>query len=163
MRDIRQEDSPLCEVPGDEVANYFEDVFKETITELPPLPASAVLPPTQRQDPMLVTTIDKETITARLVRCSETSPGADGVTYSIIKRKDPGAHMLAVMYNSCLRYKRIPAAWKESRTILLYKKGDKGDLGNWRPIALSSCLYKIYSGILADSLGRRAASTGAVS
>ncbi|KAE8740558.1 hypothetical protein FOCC_FOCC013922 [Frankliniella occidentalis] len=163
MRDIRQLDSPLCEVPGDEVANHFEEVFKETITVLPPPPASAVLPPTQRQDPVLVANIDRETITARLARCSETSPGADGITYSTIKRKDPGAHMLAEVYNACLRYKRIPAAWKESRTILLHKKGDKGDLGNWRPIALSSSLYKIYSGILADRLGRWAASTGAVS
>ncbi|KAK3923114.1 Retrovirus-related Pol polyprotein from type-2 retrotransposable element R2DM [Frankliniella fusca] len=163
MREIRQEDSPLCDVPGEDVANHFEDVFKESMTTLGPPPASAVLPPTLQQEPRLVSAFDKDTIVARLGRCSDTAPGSDGISYSILRRKDPGAHILHAIFNSCLHYRKIPSEWKTARTILLYKKGDKGDLGNWRPIALSSCLYKLYSGILADRLGRWAALTGAVS
>jgi hypothetical protein len=85
------------------------------------------------------------------------------VSYAIIKRKDPGAHILHAIFRTCLSTRKIPSAWKEANTTLIYKKGDKQDLANWRPIALSSCLYKVYTGVLADRLGRWAAATGAVS
>lgn len=30
----------------------------------------------------------------------------------------------------CLRYKRVPPAWKKALTVLIYKKGAKEDLSN---------------------------------
>lgn len=49
----------------------------------------------------------------------------------------------------CLRFKRVPPAWKETRTILVHKKGDPSDVTNWRPIALGSTISKLYAGCLA--------------
>ena len=163
MREVRGEESPLCSLPKDTVADHFEQVFAERLSELPPPPAGTVLPPTQQEDPTLVEPISKATILARLRRVGNTAPGPDGVTYAAIRAKDRGAHILAEVFRVCLEQKKIPAAWKESRTILIHKKGDKKDLGNWRPISLSSCLYKLYTGILADRLARWAGRTGAVS
>lgn len=163
MREVREEESPTCSVPKDVVADHYQEVFAERIKELPPPPAAAVLPTTQPEDPELVATITKATIMARLQHVSNTAPGPDGVTYANIRAKDRGAHVLFEVYRVCLQHKKIPAAWKEARTVLIHKKGDKEDLGNWRPISLSSCLYKLYSGILADRLGRWAVRTGAIS
>ncbi|KAL1476202.1 hypothetical protein MTO96_018718 [Rhipicephalus appendiculatus] len=42
-----------------------------------------------------------------------------------------------------------PPAWKESRTILIHKKGDPSEVTNWRPIALGSTISKLYAGCLA--------------
>lgn len=163
MSEVREEDSPLCSQPPESVATFFEDVFAKKMDSLQPPPPSAVLPPTLPQEPALVATITKEDIVARLARNGNTAPGPDGVTYSTLRTKDRGAHILFEVFRVCLEHGRIPKAWKESRTILIFKKGDKQDMSNWRPISLSSCIYKTYSGILADRLSRWAASKGAVS
>ena len=42
-----------------------------------------------------------------------------------------------------LKYNKIPDIWKESKTILLYKKGDPNEVRSWRPISISSTLYRI--------------------
>ena len=45
-----------------------------------------------------------------------------------------------------------PHNWKESKTVLLYKKGDPLDLSNFRPIALANTLYKLWTGVLTQGL-----------
>ena len=45
-----------------------------------------------------------------------------------------------------------PHNWKESKTVLLYKKGDPLDLSNFRPIALANTLYKLWTGVLTQVL-----------
>jgi hypothetical protein len=163
MREVRGEESPFCTIPGPQVADHFQDVFQQRLDCLPEPPEDAELPPTLQHADPLVAYINRASIVARLSHCSNTAPGADGVRYSCLRMKDPNAHILVEILNRCLSEKRIPAAWKSSRTILLHKKGEKNNISNWRPISLSSCLYKIYAGILADRLGRWAGSSGAVS
>ncbi|KAK3917639.1 Retrovirus-related Pol polyprotein from type-1 retrotransposable element R2 [Frankliniella fusca] len=162
MREIRQEESPLCAVPPDDVAMYFEQVFSERVTELGDVPEGVVLPAQQIPDEALFSLIGKEKISTRLRHCSNTAPGPDTITYNTLRSKDPGCHVLFEIIDRCRRDRRVPEEWKEARTILLYKKGDRKDLSNWRPISLSSCLYKVYSGILAARIGRWAAASGAI-
>ena len=45
-----------------------------------------------------------------------------------------------------------PDRWKQSRTLLLCKKGDPLQLGNYRPIALANTLYKVWTGLLTSAL-----------
>ncbi|UYV83959.1 hypothetical protein LAZ67_X000710 [Cordylochernes scorpioides] len=54
-------------------------------------------------------------------------------------------------------------SWKESSSILLHKKGDAEDLGNWRPMALGNTTAKLYTAVLADTLRRWAATMGQLS
>ena len=44
-----------------------------------------------------------------------------------------------------------PDRWKQSETLLLYKKGDPLQLGDYRPIALANTLYKVGTGLLTLS------------
>ena len=37
----------------------------------------------------------------------------------------------------------LPASWTDTRISLLYKKGDAGDAGNYRPIAVSTRMYQV--------------------
>ena len=47
---------------------------------------------------------------------------------------------------SCYTEKgKTPDAWRESRMILMMKKGDPEDLNNYRPITLPSQMYKIFT------------------
>ena len=49
-----------------------------------------------------------------------------------------------------------PAAWKESCTLLIHKKGDASDLGNWRPIALANTIYKLWTSMITQCLTKHA-------
>ena len=45
-----------------------------------------------------------------------------------------------------------PDAWKTSRTVPLYKKGNPQRLQNWRPIALANTLYKTWTSMVTHVL-----------
>ena len=56
--------------------------------------------------------------------------------------------LLFLFFTHCYKQKQIPASWKTSLTILLYKKGDPSQLSNHRPIALANTIYKFFTSTL---------------
>ncbi len=81
---------------------------------------------------------------------SNSAPGKDRVEYQHLRQVDPNCKVLTSIFNCCLTQKQIPSAWKISTTTLIYKKGNSDDLSNFRPMALMSCLYKLFTAILAS-------------
>ncbi|TKR65579.1 hypothetical protein L596_025966 [Steinernema carpocapsae] len=73
--------------------------------------------------------------------------------YQLISQKDFWRLLLQArppgLLSQCLSHQRIPMCWKNARTVLLYKKGDRLELSNWRPITLSNVIYKVFTSILA--------------
>ena len=64
------------------------------------------------------------------------APGIDYITKELLK--DGGEEILQTLntlFNKCLDAGKVASDWKNAITILLYKKGDKQDLNNYRPIA----------------------------
>ncbi|VDP17415.1 unnamed protein product [Heligmosomoides polygyrus] len=53
-------------------------------------------------------------------------------------------------YKEC----KVPSQWKTSRTVLLYKKGDVHDIGNYRPICLLSVVYKLFTRVVPKWISR---------
>ena len=51
-----------------------------------------------------------------------------------------------------LRRKSIPKLWQQAATILIYKKGDKSDPLNFRPITLEPVMLKIFTLLLRDTV-----------
>ena len=60
--------------------------------------------------------------------------------------------LLFLFFKHCYKQKQIPASWKTSLTVLLYKKGDSSQLTNHRPIALANTIYKLYTSTLTSIL-----------
>ena len=60
--------------------------------------------------------------------------------------------LLFLFFKHCYKQKQIPASWKTSLTVLLYKKGDLSQLTNHRPIALANTIYKLYTSTLTSIL-----------
>ena len=60
--------------------------------------------------------------------------------------------LLFLFFQHCYKQKQIPASWKTSLTILLYKKGNPSQLTNHRPIALANTIYKFYTSTLISIL-----------
>lgn len=84
---------------------------------------------------------------------SDKSPGPDKVTNEAVRY---GAALLATpltyLFNLIIETAVIPTQWSESNIILLYKKGDPHDIGNYRPISLLPTLYKLFSSIINNRI-----------
>ncbi|EYC17830.1 hypothetical protein Y032_0029g1894 [Ancylostoma ceylanicum] len=72
------------------------------------------------------------------------APGVDGITLELLQACGPTLYTaLARRFSLYLAKCKVPVAWKQSSTILLFEKGDKEDLENYRPITLLPVLYKV--------------------
>ena len=72
------------------------------------------------------------------------SPGIDGITPEFYKEywqliKKPFMEMIQETYDE----EEMPSTMKQSILTLIYKKGDKHLLKNYRPISLTNYDYKI--------------------
>ena len=76
---------------------------------------------------------------------SKSSPGVDGISYSLLKRLPSCHHFLATLYSKILLgINEAPPIWCSGKIILIYKKGDTSSPGNFRPIALTSTIGKLH-------------------
>jgi hypothetical protein len=69
--------------------------------------------------------------------------GVDGIGH----RAREGAGALGVRFMKLLvaasiQSGRVMSTWKEAKTIFLHKKGDREEIGNWRPISITNCLIE---------------------
>lgn len=77
------------------------------------------------------------------------SPGSDNIVIEMVKDGgDRVIELLRIAFNKCLDDQKIPEIWNCAVVILLYKKGNKADLNNYRPISLLSHLYKLFTKII---------------
>ena len=90
-------------------------------------------------------------IELKLKRATNTSPGMDGLEYRHLRALDPKGYLLEIVFCTTWRI-GIPEAWRMSRTVPIFKKGDTSDYSNFRPISLLPTMYKIFSGILSQRL-----------
>ncbi|KAJ8865481.1 hypothetical protein PR048_033774 [Dryococelus australis] len=159
-------DSPYCRIPGDRLQDHFRAVFANEVYAVGPTPPGAELrvpDPTEEDIEGLQRPITAVEIGARLSRMGNTAPGLDGVRYRHLRNADPGCLVMEALFAALQPHARVPQLWKDSVTVLVHKDGDRDDPANWRPIALSPTLAKLYLGVLADRLGKWAARTGRIS
>jgi hypothetical protein len=96
--------------------------------------------------------LSHDEIKKKLRVLSNSAPGADRVEYRHLKSVDPNCKILCSIYNRCLDANDVPQQWKNTNTILIHKKGDNREISNFRPIALMSCIYKLFMSVIANRL-----------
>ena len=134
----------------DQATHYFTNTFSAS-----PINVEEVLQslnsnvPCADEDPNIMAPLNSNDIKNKLKSLANSAPGKDRVEYHHLKLVDPDCKILNIIYNKCLAEKKIPSSWKESTTIMIYKKGSSDDPSNFRPIALMSCLYKLFTSLLA--------------
>ncbi|XP_023215158.1 uncharacterized protein LOC111617977 [Centruroides sculpturatus] len=152
MTIITEGQPTYCNIDRDQLFQHFRSVYAASSQQQGPRPSSF---PTALHhdfnDPLSAPFTPSE-IQTRFKRCHNTAPGPDGLRYHHWSRIDPHGVMLCSLFNAVQRTCHTPRWWRCSNTILLYKDGDKQDVNNWRPIALSCTLGKIYSACLASRL-----------
>jgi len=81
------------------------------------------------------------------------SPGLDGIRNEMLKSsKDVLIPLLVKLFNSIFLSGQFPNSWRLSTLTVIHKKGDKGNPKNYRGIAVSSNLCKLFCLILHNRL-----------
>ena len=113
-----------------------------TITPPPNLPTT------------LLDTITRADYDLCLKKCGKgKATGPDNIPGELIKSMPQDFHRaLFSVFTLLARTRTTPNAWLQSKTVLIYKKGDPYIMDNYRPIALANHLYKIWTAMIAQIL-----------
>ena len=81
------------------------------------------------------------------------SPGPDCLHPRLLKElAAPLSVPLKVLFQQSLETGELPAAWKEGEIVPIFKKGDRSNPGNYRPVSLISVLCKVLETFICDAL-----------
>ena len=97
---------------------------------------------------------NKEEFDSVLSRCNESAPGPDDIPYALIKQapEDTKIFILSIL-NRIYKEHIFPTVWELAKILPFAKPAkDTSIAGNYRPIALTSCLCKIMEKMVNDRL-----------
>ncbi|KFP50862.1 hypothetical protein N323_02146, partial [Cathartes aura] len=100
--------------------------------------------------------MDTETVRHQLYQLSvHKSMGPDGINPRVLKElADVTTGPLLIIYQSSWESGEVPADWKLSNVIPIYKKGMREDPGNYRPVSVTSVPRKILETIILGAIER---------
>ena len=76
--------------------------------------------------------------------------GRDGLSNALFRlAKNESGKMFALLHKAILTCRHVPDSWKNTKTVMLYKKDDPSIPKNWRPIGLTSTMYRIFAATLS--------------
>ncbi|KAE9419831.1 hypothetical protein Angca_008980, partial [Angiostrongylus cantonensis] len=83
------------------------------------------------------------------------APGPDRIKPEHLKNLSPVlVSTLARLFSRYLSECKIPTQWKTNKTVLLFKKGDLHNIGNYGPICLLSVIHKLFTPAILNRIER---------
>lgn len=123
---------------------YYKDLYKSKNDNL-----NNIVIDDKEESDHIPPVLEEETEKAIRTQKLRKAPGPDQITNELLRISMPViVPKLTNLFNEIIKTEYIPEDWAKSIIVLLHKKGDKGDIGNYRPISLMSNIYKIFSKIL---------------
>ena len=84
---------------------------------------------------------------------SNSAPGIDGITYGLLKHLPSAHHFLATLYSKIIADSPSPPSlWQCSNVSLIYKRNEPSNPKNFRMIALTSVIGKLFHQIISDRI-----------
>ncbi|KAI8487535.1 hypothetical protein Bbelb_347690 [Branchiostoma belcheri] len=81
------------------------------------------------------------------------APGPDGISNRLLKEAAPViCTSLCELFNHSLATGKLPGEWKQCNVTPVYKKGDRTDPSNYRPIALLPTVAKVLERLVHNHL-----------
>ena len=62
------------------------------------------------------------------------------------------SEMLTDIFNSSLQSGQVPEDWRVANVTPLFKKGSREELGNYRPVSLTSVVGKVLETLIKDQM-----------
>ena len=81
------------------------------------------------------------------------SPGPDGIHPRLLKELAVEISIpLTFIFNKSIKDGTIPSKWKVAEVRPIFKKGNKTNPGNYRPVSLTSVVCKVFESFIRDKL-----------
>jgi len=81
------------------------------------------------------------------------APGPDGITKEILQWAPSNIkEALHTIIKQMWKIQYTPQCWKTSNTTLLYKKGDRRRVDNYRPIAMANTMAKVWTACICNAM-----------
>ena len=124
-------------------ATFYEELYDDPNTCEP-------LPPDK--DNPIPTILKSEVASAIDKLSSGKSPGIDSISAEFLKAGgDAMVQVLTKLFNLILETGEIPSTFRKALIVVLFKKDDRSECKNYRPISLLSHVYKLFMTVI----GRR--------
>jgi hypothetical protein len=92
------------------------------------------------------------------------SPGPDNVHPRILSEcAEQLARPLYILFKASLSEGQVPQAWKEGKIVPIFKKGSRADVGNYRPVSLTSVCCKTMEKLVRNALLKHMIANGFLS
>ena len=120
--------------------SYFikQSKINDSNKNLPPDPTK----PTTKLDNIFISPNDVHDVLLALDVSKAVGP--DGVNPRLLKEgADQLCQPLSRLFNLSLSKGKFPTSWKKANVTPVFKKGDRSDIQNYRPISLLSCIGKV--------------------
>lgn len=128
-------------------ADFYKNLYRKTMEA--PVPICALSQNTEKVPEFTV----KEVMSILTQMKKRKAPGNDRVTSDILLMGGKSLiKYLTRAYNEILRTHKIPESWKEAKVIILFKKGSRKEIKNYRPISLLAHTYKLFTRLLQDRM-----------
>ena len=86
------------------------------------------------------------------------APGPDGLNARVLKECSTQiSPILALIYNESLAQGNVPDDWRHVNVSLVFKKGEKYDAANYRPVSLTCICCKTLEHILVGNINKHLA------
>ncbi|CAI5455831.1 unnamed protein product [Caenorhabditis angaria] len=132
-----------------EIHQFYSKLFKSS--DVPQNPSNRRLRRTENPPPFL----PSEIRAALRSFPNGKSAGEDKITADFLKKcTDKIILIITHCFNLMMEKEEIPKAWKTSKTILIFKKGDRENLENYRPITILPVLYKLFTKCILQRIRR---------
>ena len=143
--EMKFDDKDLCDISN----RYFHSVFNIPI-EGEQLPEMERLSNNNISD----INITPEMVKAKLEKLNQfKAAGPDGMHPHLLKETaDTIKAPLCLIFRDTLQSEQIPDDWRKANVTPIFKKGDRNDPANYRPVSLTSQVCKIMESIIKEVL-----------
>ncbi len=112
----------------EELNKFFSTVFtKEDLQNIPEAERENI---TKKMNQV---TVSQQMIRTKIRKLrKDAAPGPDGISPGLLKMLEEEVLLpLEIIFNKSLRTGEVPGEWKTAHVTPIFKKGTKGDPGNW--------------------------------
>ena len=128
---------------------YYHSVFTNDNSEYP----TPAFPP-QTQEKLEDIVVTEESVEEILVALNPNkAAGPDGVETKLLKEcAEEMAPILCDIFRKSMEEGEVPSMWREAHIIPIHKKGSRAIMANFRPVALTSVISKIFEKIICATI-----------